>query len=134
MKCSFLILLGTANGNRGGKGSLHHDSNQSNKRGGQATQSSIYGRVLKKCMKKHSFHPRKAMVLHTYRKLASSGKLTRSAVVERLLVTKSSKSDSGVLVITVLTSPYPKVNGKTQRFSCKWNCYYCPDQPGQVCL
>ncbi len=44
---------------------------------------------------------------------------------------KSSKSDSGVLVITVLTSPYPKLGNKTQRFSCQWNCYYCPNEPGQ---
>ena len=34
---------------------------------------------------------------------------------------KSSKSESGVLVITVLTSPYPKVGDRIQRFSCKWN-------------
>ena len=32
----------------------------------------------------------------------------------------------------VLTSPYPSVDGKEpQPFSCKWNCYYCPDEPGQ---
>lgn len=36
-----------------------------------------------------------------------------------------------MLVITVLTSPYPKVGEKTQRFSCEWNCYYCPNEPGQ---
>ena len=48
-----------------------------------------------------------------------------------LLVKKSSKSQSGVLVITVLTSPYPKVGEKVQRFSCAWNCHYCPSEPGQ---
>ena len=47
------------------------------------------------------------------------------ADLKLLLVKKASKSQSGVLVITVLTSPYPTVNGKTQRFSCAWNCYYC---------
>jgi hypothetical protein len=37
----------------------------------------------------------------------------------------------------VLTSPYPSFTDpesgkkKTQRFSCKWNCYYCPNEPGQ---
>ena len=36
-------------------------------------------------------------------------------------------------MITVLTSPYPEVApGKKQRFSCKWNCYYCPNEPGRV--
>lgn len=42
--------------------------------------------------------------------------------------------------MTVLTSPYPTYdapgkNGKpgkrkVQRFSCKHNCYYCPNEPG----
>ena len=35
------------------------------------------------------------------------------------------------IVVTVLTSPYPTVDGRKQRFSCQWNCYYCPDQKGQ---
>ena len=51
--------------------------------------------------------------------------------LRRLLVKKAAKSQSGVLVITVLTSPYPTVNGKTQKFSCEWNCYYCPNEPDQ---
>lgn len=47
------------------------------------------------------------------------------------------KSYSGVLVITVFTSAYPEyvdpVTGAIvkQAFSCKWNCHYCPNQPGQ---
>ena len=39
---------------------------------------------------------------------------------QRLLVKKASKSLSGVLVVTVLTSPYPKVGATTQKFSCEW--------------
>ena len=53
------------------------------------------------------------------------------ARLQSILVKKRGKSHSGVLVITVLTSPYPKVGKKTQRFSCKFNCYYCPNEPGQ---
>lgn len=48
-----------------------------------------------------------------------------------LLVKKVHKSTSGVLVVTLITSPYPEVNGKKQKFSCEWNCYYCPNEPGQ---
>ena len=36
-------------------------------------------------------------------------------------------------VITVMTSPFP--NG--QKFSCEWNCHYCPNEPGQpryICI
>ena len=54
---------------------------------------------------------------------------------ERLRVHRG-KSHSGVLVITIFTSPLPTYTNElgetvTQKFSCKWNCYYCPNQPGQ---
>lgn len=37
------------------------------------------------------------------------------------------RGESGVQVVAVTLSPYP--NG--QKFTCQWNCKYCPDQPGQ---
>jgi ELP3 family radical SAM enzyme/protein acetyltransferase len=52
-------------------------------------------------------------------------------VLRDQLVSTKKRSESGVNVITVLTSPYPEVNGKQQKFSCQWNCYYCPNEPGQ---
>lgn len=46
---------------------------------------------------------------------------------------KIGKSHSGILNITVLTSPFPEYtkNGKKvkQSFSCGKNCAYCPDEP-----
>jgi len=80
---------------------------------------------------------RKAQLLHAYHCLVSRGELEANPHLHSLLVKKSSKSQSGVLVITVLTSPYPTFtepeSGKKvkQRFSCAWNCYYCPSEPGQ---
>eukprot|EP00924_Labyrinthula_sp_SR-Ha-C_P009025 snap_masked-scaffold_2-processed-gene-10.17-mRNA-1 protein AED:0.02 eAED:0.03 QI:0/0/0/1/1/1/2/0/740 len=66
---------------------------------------------------------------------ADSLKYKNIKVLESLLVKKAQRSTSGVLVVTVFTAPYPHYNknGKTvkQRFTCKWNCYYCPDEPGQ---
>lgn len=50
-----------------------------------------------------------------------------SELLESYLVSKAPRSQSGVLVVTVFTSPYPD----GQAFSCKWNCYYCPNEPGQ---
>lgn len=38
-----------------------------------------------------------------------------------------SRNNSGVSVITVLTSPYPD----GQSFSCKHDCFYCPAEPDQ---
>lgn len=74
---------------------------------------------------------RKASLLHVYHRLVGLGDIDTCEALQQLLVKKSSKSQSGVLVITVLTSPFPTVNGKTQKFSCQWNCYYCPNEPGQ---
>lgn len=58
-----------------------------------------------------------------------------SILEERLRITRA-KSHSGVLVITVFTSPYPTYTNEsgetvTQPFSCQWNCHYCPNEPGQ---
>ena len=65
--------------------------------------------------------PKKAQLLHVYKTLVSENRLPRCPGLGQVLVKKSSKSESGVLVITVLTSPYPKVGDRIQRFSCKWN-------------
>lgn len=34
-------------------------------------------------------------------------------------------------MVTVFTSAFPEVDGKKQKFSCEWNCYYCPNEPNQ---
>ena len=79
----------------------------------------------------HKYNPKKSQLLHMYRLLRSSGEVEQLPGIERLLMKKSGKSSSGVLVITVVTSPYPKVGDKVQTFSCKWDCHYCPNEPGQ---
>ncbi|GIX63594.1 histone acethyltransferase-like protein [Babesia caballi] len=43
--------------------------------------------------------------------------------MQQLLRNKSVRSNSGVVVITVLTAP--------GNFSCSADCYYCPNEPGQ---
>ena len=57
-------------------------------------------------------------------------------------MSKHVRSLSGVLIVTVLTSPYPEYDApgvggkpgkrKVQRFSCKHNCYYCPNEPAHA--
>ena len=46
-------------------------------------------------------------------------------LMKLLLRKKPMRSNSGILSITVITAPFP--NGQT--FSCKHNCYYCPNEP-----
>ena len=65
-------------------------------------------------------------------RLRKAGTVAEFPELRTLLVTKASKSQSGVLVITVLTSPTPQVpGGDPQTFTCQWDCHYCPSQPGQ---
>jgi ELP3 family radical SAM enzyme/protein acetyltransferase len=54
--------------------------------------------------------------------------------LRNLITKKKCKSDSGVLVITVLTSAHPEYidedgGAKLSRFSCKHDCAYCPNEP-----
>lgn len=53
---------------------------------------------------------------------------------KKLITKKKCKSDSGVLVITVLTSAHPEYidddgSKKVAKFSCKHDCAYCPNEP-----
>ncbi len=50
-----------------------------------------------------------------------------SSKIEAFLTSHICRAISGVSVCAVFLSPYP--NG--QKFSCKWNCHYCPNEPGQ---
>jgi histone acetyltransferase (RNA polymerase elongator complex component) len=56
--------------------------------------------------------------------------------IKNLLRIKRGKSHSGIMSITIFTSAYPSYTRedgtvKTQAFSCKFNCHYCPNEPGQ---
>lgn len=77
--------------------------------------------------RKHRLYPKKNTLAHIYRTMIQSGEATDNPILHSLLKTSKIRSMSGVTVITVLTSPYP--NG--QSFSCRHNCYYCPNEPGQ---
>eukprot|EP00929_Paragymnodinium_shiwhaense_P057205 TRINITY_DN28625_c0_g1_i1.p1 TRINITY_DN28625_c0_g1~~TRINITY_DN28625_c0_g1_i1.p1 ORF type:complete len:793 (-),score=218.94 TRINITY_DN28625_c0_g1_i1:72-2450(-) len=67
--------------------------------------------------------PSKPQIVRGYYRLREAGQLERNASFERLMTKKAVRSNSGVVVITVLTAP--------GNFSCGNDCYYCPDEPGQ---
>eukprot|EP00903_Cladosiphon_okamuranus_P019815 g18212.t1 len=93
---------------------------------------------IEKCFiafrRKAKFVPKKNVMYHLY-----MSQEVRNDALERALVSKHVRSLSGVLIVTVLTSPYPEYDApgaggkpgkrKVQRFSCKHNCYYCPNEP-----
>lgn len=59
----------------------------------------------------------------TTRQFSGRPLFRRNRVLENLMKRKAIRTNSGVLVITVLTSP--------GRFSCPQDCHYCPNEPGQ---
>jgi len=77
--------------------------------------------------KKYKEHVTKRSIYKTYSKLLSWNAIDSDKFIEEKILTKKVRSNSGVVVITVFTSPTP--NG--QQFSCKWDCHYCPKEPGQ---
>ena len=73
---------------------------------------------------------RKSILLYILNKILKpedfSEELREYLPLLRLLLRKKpSRNLSGITSITVLTAPFP--NG--QKFSCKHNCYYCPNEP-----
>lgn len=80
-----------------------------------------------KLMRKYRIQSKKSVIVYHYRKMIETYEVETIPRLWTLLQKRPARNISGVAVITVLTSPYP--NG--QRFSCKHNCYYCPNEPGQ---
>jgi len=79
--------------------------------------------------RKHKFIVTKANLIKIYKFLNIDNPFLKT-----LITKKKSKSDSGVLVITVLTSAHPEYIDKTDgilkkaKFSCKHDCHYCPNE------
>lgn len=82
---------------------------------------------IKKYQRENSVSIGHAELLYTYRVLCDKENLEYDQKYEILLQKKTFRSQSGVMVFTVVLSPYP--NG--QKFSCEFDCKYCPLQPGQ---
>jgi ELP3 family radical SAM enzyme/protein acetyltransferase len=92
--------------------------------------------------KKYKLSPKKSQLLYLYRKMCNEKKIRTNDTIEYKLIKRAVRSMSGILSITIMTSP-----GKTSmdkavnetikddtyifnRFSCPHNCHYCPDEPG----
>ncbi len=75
------------------------------------------------------------MLLYVYREQCKKGVYKYDVMYEELFQSKVFRSQSGVLVIAVFTSPYPETmkDGKLvkQSFSCEYDCFYCPAEPNQ---
>jgi histone acetyltransferase (RNA polymerase elongator complex component) len=97
----------------------------------QGTSNSEFNKLKSK----YKYTESKSFLYQIYNTLIDRGELERDDLIRLLLQTKKGRSQSGVLVITIFTSPYPEyTNSKGERvkqpFSCNWSCSYCPNEPG----
>jgi len=83
---------------------------------GKVTSLSEYDKVLRQLAKQHHKLYSKEELIGAFQDLGYP--------LPSYMVKKQMRSQSGVLVITVVTSPHP--NG--QQFTCPNNCHYCPNE------
>lgn len=86
------------------------------------TQFSMFFNSL---IRYHRVYCKKSILVFTYRKMIENGEVENDPYVWTFIQKRSVRNLSGVTIITVLTSPRPH----GQEFSCKHNCYYCPNEP-----
>jgi len=83
---------------------------------------------LFRAIQKKYHHPIKpSQLTQIYLEEIENGKMIRNKRLEESLITSRCRGISGVTVVTIFLSAYPD----GQKFSCKWNCSYCPNEPGQ---
>ena len=75
----------------------------------------------------HNIQIKKSELIYVYRQMVKQSKLAHLPIITTILQKAPSRNISGIAVITVLTSPYPD----DQKFSCRHNCAYCPNEPDQ---
>jgi ELP3 family radical SAM enzyme/protein acetyltransferase len=100
------------------------------------TKHNWTGKMKLLCKKYHSVIGKVALN-YSYLNLISENKIKPSKLFRSFTVGHECRSEYGVVSVSVMTSPIPSVineNGieESQSFSCKYNCAYCPDQPGSV--
>ena len=81
----------------------------------------LYNDTFNEVRKKYKFNPKKSQLYYIYRLEKYNNKIKGNYDLEKHLVTKSMRSESGVLVISVIMPP--------DNFSCKFDCHYCPNDP-----
>ena len=89
--------------------------------------------------KLYKFNNKKPFLFHIYLELKKQNLIPEELIqnediLRQTIQIKPCKSWSGVVSITIFTSPYPEYmneEGKIikQQFSCNWNCHFCPSEP-----
>ena len=83
-----------------------------------STNSDDIDEIHKKLRRKYQLQPSKKDIHNVYKKNFSNTKITPK--MRRWMVKKQMRSNSGVLVVTIVLAP--------NKFSCKYDCAYCPQE------
>lgn len=86
--------------------------------------------------KKYKFYGKSSFLFEVYIEMVKKGILSREVedVISRCLIVKEVKDWSGVVNVTLFTSPYPEYVNEygdriRQTFSCSHSCSFCPNDP-----
>lgn len=90
-----------------------------------------FSNAMQAIRKTLKYCPNKTQLSAAYQYLVDTGEITPNETIRKHIKAKEMRGLSGVIVISVITSPYPQYtdamgNTKTQRFSCRHDCHYCP--------
>ena len=99
----------------------------SKKNQGRTNYMKKFNKFYNVITRKYRIYTKKNLLVYTYRQMIENGEIENYPEVWKLIQKRPARNLSGVTIITVLTSPNPD----GQDFSCKHNCYYCPNEPGQ---
>lgn len=86
-----------------------------------------FNKFYNQLINKYRIYCKKSILVYVYRFMIQNNEVENKSEIWQLIQKRPTRNLSGVTIITVLTSPYPD----GQDFSCKHNCYYCPNEPGQ---
>lgn len=95
---------------------------------------SEYDKTYQLMKKKYKISPSKPSIRKAYIHLLENKQISINQSIMEHTLKRKTRSHSGVSVITILTSPFPKyTNSKgeivEQSFSCSHDCAYCPNEP-----
>ena len=81
----------------------------------------------------NKLHINKMILRNAFLQMVSENLVEKDKDFLKILIKKPQRSESGIQSISILTSPYPtwineKGEEKKQNFSCKHNCYFCPNE------
>lgn len=81
----------------------------------------LFNEKMLELKRKYKIVPKKAQLYYLYRNYKFQKEIAPNIKLEKFLISKQMRSDSGVLVISVIMPP--------DNFSCAYDCHYCPNDP-----